>query len=31
MGEQITRAPNGREYREDVLMCRGRDGVWRRE
>jgi len=31
MGEQITRAPNGREYREEVLMCRGRDGVWRAE
>ncbi|ANP47411.1 hypothetical protein ATE48_16575 [Candidatus Viadribacter manganicus] len=31
MGEQITRAPNGREYREEVLMCRDRDGVWRTE
>ena len=31
MGRQITRAPNGREYREDVLMCRGRDGEWRPE
>lgn len=29
MGEQITRDPYGREYREQVLMCRGRDGVWR--
>lgn len=31
MGERILRAPNGREYREEVLMCRGRDGVWRAE
>jgi hypothetical protein len=30
MGEQITRDPYGREYREEVLMCRGSDGVWRR-
>lgn len=30
MGEQITRDPYGREYREEVLMCRGNDGVWRR-
>jgi uncharacterized protein YcfJ len=29
MGEQITRAPNGREYREEVLMCRDRNGEWR--
>lgn len=31
MGEQITRDPYGREYREQVMMCRGRDGVWRAE
>lgn len=31
MGERITRAPNGRQYSEEVLMCRGRDGVWREE
>src|SRR5690606_10325819 len=31
MGEQIVRDPYGREYREDVMMCRGRDGVWRRQ
>ncbi|MEZ5956455.1 MAG: glycine zipper 2TM domain-containing protein [Hyphomonadaceae bacterium] len=31
MGERITRAPNGREYSQEVLMCRGRDGVWREE
>ncbi len=31
MGQQIIRDPYGREYREDVLMCRGRDGVWRPE
>ncbi|MBX3430131.1 MAG: glycine zipper 2TM domain-containing protein [Hyphomonadaceae bacterium] len=31
MGERITRDPYGREYSEDVLMCRGRDGVWREE
>jgi hypothetical protein len=31
MGEQIIRDPYGREYREEVLMCRGRDGVWRPE
>jgi uncharacterized protein YcfJ len=30
-GEQITRDPYGREYREDVMMCRGSDGVWRPE
>ncbi|MBN8608549.1 MAG: glycine zipper family protein [Caulobacterales bacterium] len=29
MGEQITRDPYGREYREQVMMCRGSDGVWR--
>lgn len=28
-GEVITRDPYGREYREQVMMCRGRDGVWR--
>jgi YMGG-like Gly-zipper len=28
-GEVITRDPYGREYSEDVLMCRGADGVWR--
>ena len=31
MGERITRDPYGREYSEDVMMCRGRDGVWREE
>ncbi len=31
MGQMITRDPYGREYREDVMMCRGRDGVWRPE
>lgn len=29
MGEVITRDPYGREYRENVMMCRGRDGTWR--
>jgi hypothetical protein len=29
MGEVITRDPYGREYRDSVMMCRGRDGVWR--
>jgi hypothetical protein len=29
MGQVITRDPYGREYRENVMMCRGRDGVWR--
>ncbi len=29
MGQIITRDPYGREYRENVMMCRGRDGVWR--
>lgn len=29
MGEVITRDPYGREYRENVEMCRGPDGVWR--
>ncbi|MEZ5994792.1 MAG: glycine zipper 2TM domain-containing protein [Hyphomonadaceae bacterium] len=29
MGQQILRDPYGREYREDVMMCRGNDGVWR--
>jgi hypothetical protein len=29
MGEMITRDPYGREYREQVLMCRGNDGQWR--
>lgn len=31
MGELITRDPYGREYSEDVWMCRGADGVWRPE
>jgi hypothetical protein len=31
MGEQILRDPYGREYREDIWMCRGSDGVWRPE
>lgn len=31
MGEQIIRDPYGREHREEVMMCRGRDGVWRPE
>ncbi len=29
MGQIITRDPYGREYRDNVMMCRGRDGVWR--
>jgi hypothetical protein len=29
MGEVITRDPYGREYRDNVMMCRGRDGQWR--
>lgn len=29
MGQVITRDPYGREYRENVEMCRGADGVWR--
>jgi hypothetical protein len=29
MGEMLTRDPYGREYREQVLMCRGNDGQWR--
>lgn len=29
MGQMITRDPYGREYRENVMMCRGRDGAWR--
>lgn len=28
MGEVITRDPYGREYREDVWMCRANDGQW---
>lgn len=28
MGEQIVRDPYGREYREEVLMCRASDGQW---
>lgn len=28
MGEVITRDPYGREYRDNVMMCRGRDGQW---
>jgi uncharacterized protein YcfJ len=31
MGERITRDPYGRQYSQEVLMCRGRDGVWREE
>jgi uncharacterized protein YcfJ len=31
MGERITRDPYGREYSQEVLMCRDRDGVWREE
>lgn len=31
MGERVTRDPNGREYSQEVLMCRGNDGVWREE
>jgi hypothetical protein len=31
MGEVITRDPYGREYREEVWMCRGADGAWRPE
>jgi YMGG-like Gly-zipper len=30
-GENIMRDPEGREMRESVYMCRGRDGVWRRQ
>ncbi len=29
MGQVITRDPYGREYRDNVEMCRGADGVWR--
>jgi|CXWL01.1.fsa_nt_gi hypothetical protein len=29
MGQVITRDPYGREIRENVMMCQGRDGVWR--
>ncbi len=29
MGQLITRDPYGREYRENVMMCQGRDGIWR--
>ncbi len=29
MGQIITRDPYGRERREDVMMCQGRDGAWR--
>jgi uncharacterized protein YcfJ len=28
-GEQVTRDPDGYEIRDQVYMCRGRDGVWR--
>ncbi len=28
MGQRIMRDPYGREYREDVMMCRGGDGQW---
>lgn len=31
MGQVITRDPYGREYRENAMMCRGSDGVWRPE
>ncbi|MGQ0531242.1 MAG: glycine zipper 2TM domain-containing protein [Caulobacteraceae bacterium] len=31
MREQVLRDRYGRRYREDVYMCRGSDGVWRRE
>lgn len=31
MGQVITRDPYGREYRDNVMMCRDRDGVWRPE
>jgi hypothetical protein len=30
-GEQVLRDPDGRAYRQNVMMCRGRDGVWRPE
>jgi uncharacterized protein YcfJ len=30
-GSNITRDPDGREVRESVYMCRGSDGVWRRQ
>lgn len=29
MGQVITRDPYGREYRDNVMMCRGSDGEWR--
>ncbi len=28
-GEQTLRDPDGRSYKQNVYMCRGRDGVWR--
>lgn len=31
MGEIITRDRRGREYREEAMLCRGSDGVWRPE
>jgi hypothetical protein len=29
MGQETFRDPNGREYSQNVMMCRGDDGVWR--
>lgn len=29
MGRETFRDPNGREYSQNVMMCRGNDGVWR--
>jgi len=29
MGQVTTRDPYGRQYTDDVMMCRGDDGVWR--
>ena len=28
MGRETFRDPNGREYSQNVMMCRGSDGVW---
>ncbi|MFT3729695.1 MAG: YMGG-like glycine zipper-containing protein [Terricaulis sp.] len=29
MGQEVFRDPYGREYSQNVMMCRGEDGVWR--
>jgi YMGG-like Gly-zipper len=31
MGQETYRDPYGRQYTQDVMMCRGDDGVWRPE